>query len=102
MSDTIFLIYIFTFIIFYSVFAILYIIKGGRITMDYKLALRNLFEMVEIVLTCTFTVIHMIGSVILFISALCIDKLGHASAQHTIDISMFGYEIKLSTKRNRT
>ena len=99
METTTFLIYIFTFIILYLAFAILYIVRGGRINMDYRLALKNLFEMVEIVLYCIFTITHLIGSIILFISTLCIRKLGHPDSHHTVDIGVFGYKYTLTTKK---
>ena len=67
--------------------------------MNYKLALRNLFEMIEIVLVSIFTITHLIGSVILFISTLCIRELGHTDSHHTVDISMFGYKYTLTTKK---
>lgn len=71
----------------------------GIIKMDYKLALRNLMSMVEIVFFCIFTVTHLLGSLILLISTLCMRELGHTDSHHTVDISMFGYNYTLTTKK---
>ncbi len=67
--------------------------------MDYKLALRNLFEMVEIVLYCIFTIIYTLASLTQLISTLCVNKMGHTKSHHTIDIEFFGHKYTLSTKK---
>ena len=98
MSLTVFYTMLFIMISIYFVFAVLYV-NRRRINMDHKLALRNLFEMVGIVLTSIFTITHLIGSIILFISTLCIRKLGHPDSHHTVDIEFFGYKYTLSTRK---
>ena len=68
--------------------------------MDYGLALRNLFEMVEIVLVSTFTAIYILASFVLLLCAMVIDKMGHLKdAKHSITIGLGKYEYIFSTKK---
>lgn len=92
---------IFTFVILYTSFilTILYIVTGRKIKMDYKLALRNLFEMVEIVLYCIFTIIYTLASCIVFTSTWAIDKIDGIDADYTIDLELFGRKMHLTTKK---
>lgn len=96
MEGTTFFVSIAAMIVLQIIFAVLYI-TGGR-GMDYIQFLKNIFEMMEIVLVSIFTITYLMGSIVLFISTICLREMGHTDSHHTVDISMFGYKYTLTTK----
>ena len=75
------------------------LIKGSN-KMNYKLALQNLMNMVEIALVSTFTAIYIMASFVLLLCAMVVDKMGHLKdAKHSITIGLGKYEYIFSTKK---
>ena len=69
--------------------------------MDYGLALRNLYQIFEIVLMCAFISIYTIGSVIVFVSTWAMDRMDGIDSDYTIDLSLFGRKMHLTTKNKK-